>query len=117
MTNEPTLNKQASRELTMAHVVYLLQAISFFFPITLIAGVIIDYVKKDDVTEAWLASHYRWQIQTFWYGLLFGIIGGALILVLVGYFILFGLMIWIIYRIIKGWVRLYEYRGVNDAII
>src|SRR3990167_6539931 len=109
MTNERT-----SRELTMAHVVYLLQAIGFFFPITLIAAVIIDYIKKEDVTEPWLASHYRWQIQTFWYGLIFGLIGRLFVLFIVGYFILLGVMIWIIYRIIKGWMRLHEHRGVND---
>ena len=117
MTNEPTLNKQASKELTMAHIVYLLQAIGFFFPITLIAAVIIDYIKKDDVTEPWLASHYRWQIQTFWYGLIFAMIGAVLVLLLVGYIILLGVMIWMVYRVVKGWMRLSEHRGVTDATI
>ncbi len=49
--------------------VYGLQAASFFFGITAIAAVIINYVKKDDVLNTWLASHFRWQIRTFWFGL------------------------------------------------
>jgi uncharacterized membrane protein len=45
-------------------------------------------VKKDDVQGTWLESHFRWQIRTFWFGLLWGVLGAILLLVLVGYFVL-----------------------------
>lgn len=98
---------------TVATVVYALQAAGFFVGITWIAGVIIDYVKKDDAVGTWLESHYRWQIRTFWFGLLWGVIGGILVLVLVGFFVLAADAIWIIYRIVKGWLRLSESRAVS----
>jgi uncharacterized membrane protein len=98
---------------TVATVVYALQAAGFFLGITWIAAVIIDYVKKDDAAGTWLESHYRWQIRTFWWGLLWGVIGGILVLVFVGFIVLAADAIWIIYRIVKGWLRLSENREVS----
>jgi uncharacterized membrane protein len=98
---------------TVATVVYALQAAGFFLGITWIAAVIIDYVKKDDAAGTWLESHYRWQIRTFWWGLLWGVIGGILVLVFVGVIVLAADAIWIIYRIVKGWLRLSENREIS----
>jgi uncharacterized membrane protein len=98
---------------TVATVVYALQAAGFFLGITWIAAVIIDYVKKDDAVGTWLESHFRWQIRTFWWGLLWGVIGGILALVIVGFIVLAADAIWIIYRIVKGWLRLSENREVS----
>jgi uncharacterized membrane protein len=87
---------------TMAIVVYILQAVGFVSGITWIVAVIIDYVKKDEAAGTWLESHYRWQIRTFWWGLLWGVVGSILLLILVGWFLLVAVGIWIIYRIVKG---------------
>jgi len=38
------------------------------------------------------------------------VIGGVLLLVLVGYFVLLADAIWIIYRVVKGWLNLSENR-------
>jgi uncharacterized membrane protein len=91
---------------TLTLVVYALQAAGFFVGITWIVAVVINYVKKEDVAGTWLESHFRWQIRTFWFGLLWGVIGGILTLVLVGFAILFADAVWIIYRIVKGWLNL-----------
>ena len=98
---------------TVATVVYALQAAGFFLGITWIAAVMVDYVKKDDAAGTWLESHYRWQIRTFWFGLLWGVLGGILALVLVGFIVLAADAVWIIYRIVKGWLRLSENRAVS----
>ena len=98
---------------TVATVVYALQAAGFFLGITWIAAVIVDYVKQDDAAGTWLESHYRWQIRTFWFGLLWGVLGGILALVLVGFIVLAADAVWIIYRIVKGWLRLSESRAVS----
>ena len=95
---------------TLTMVVYLLQALGFFVGITWIVAVIINYVKLDEVKGTWLESHFRWQIRTFWWGLLWGVIGGVLLLVLVGYFVLLADAIWIIYRVVKGWLNLSDNR-------
>jgi uncharacterized membrane protein len=93
---------------TIVTVVYALQAVGFFIGITWIVAVVLDYVKQDDATGTWLESHFRWQIRTFWFGLLWGVLGAILLLVLVGYFVLLADAIWIIYRIVKGWLNLSE---------
>ncbi len=97
---------------TVAMVVYALQAAGFFLGITWIVAVVIDYVKKEEVAGTWLESHIRWQIRTFWFGLLWGVIGGVLVLVLIGFVVLFADAVWIIYRIVKGWLNLAENRPV-----
>jgi uncharacterized membrane protein len=94
---------------TLTMVVYALQAIGFINGITWIVAVIIDYVKLDEVKGTWLESHFRWQMRTFWWALLWGIVGLVLFLVLIGYLIWVAAGIWVIYRIVKGWLYL------NDA--
>jgi uncharacterized membrane protein len=94
---------------TLTTVVYALQAAGFLFPgLPWLVAVVMNYVKKDDVAGTWLESHFRWQIRTFWWGLLWGVVGGILTLVLIGFVILFVDAIWIIYRIVKGWLSLSE---------
>ena len=73
-----------------------------------IIAVILNYVMRSDVRGTWLESHFRWQIRTFWFGLLWGVLGAILLLLLVGYFVLLADAIWIIYRIVQGWLNLSE---------
>jgi len=98
--------EEASKTITM--VVYLLQALSFITGITAIAGIIINYVKYDDVRGTWLETHFRWQIRTFWFALLWSVIGAITFFFVVGMIILFLNVVWVIYRIVKGWLRLVE---------
>ena len=93
---------------SLTQLVYILYALSYFTGVTAIVGIIINYVKKDDVDGTWLASHFDWQIRTFWYGMLWAVIGTATIVILVGFAILFANFCWIIYRIVKGWLNLNE---------
>lgn len=87
----------------LAVAVYILQALSFFLGgLTGLAGVIINYVKLDDVRGTWVEPHFRWQIRTFWIGLLWTVIGVVTTFIIVGWFILLAIAIWIIYRIVKG---------------
>lgn len=106
MAGDP--REAALRQLTM--IVYVLQIASIVVGITLIAAVIINYLKRGDVEGTWLESHFRWQIRTFWYGLLWFGVGLALLVVIVGFFILMALAMWLLYRAIKGWLELEERR-------
>ena len=78
-----------------------------FFP-AFIAAVIINYVKRDDVRGTFLESHFRWQMRTFWFGLLWLAVGVLTWLILIGYVITLAGFIWIMYRIIKGWLDLVD---------
>jgi uncharacterized membrane protein len=86
--------------------VYALQALSFFVGVSCIVALIINYVKLPDVAGTWLASHFRWQIRTFWFSLLWLVLGGVTLLLVVGYFIWLANAVWVIYRIVKGWLAL-----------
>jgi uncharacterized membrane protein len=88
--------------------VYLLQAASFLIGVTFLVALIISYVKRPDVEGTFLASHFTWQIRTFWYGLLWGLIGIISHFFLIGYLILAANTVWMLYRIIKGWLRLQD---------
>jgi uncharacterized membrane protein len=93
---------EALKKLTM--VVYALYAFSYFAGITAIIGIVINYIKLEEVAGTWLESHFRWQMRTFWFGLLWTVVGVATLYILVGFVVLFANCIWIIYRVIKGWL-------------
>jgi len=99
-----TENDNSQKTITM--IIYVLQAVSFLLGITFIVAVIINYVKKSDVSGTWLESHFRWQIRTFWFALLWSIIGLIGAFIIIGYFLLIANAVWVIYRIVKGWLRL-----------
>lgn len=95
----------------LAAIVYALQTASIFTgSLTLFAGIIINYVRREDVQGSWIESHFIWQIKTFWYSLLWMIIGGITTIFLIGWVILLAVSLWLIYRITKGWVYLSENR-------
>ena len=96
-------------------VVYALQAASFLWGVTGIIGIVINYVKRDDVKGTLYESHFDWQIRTFWWWLLWSVIGVATVWLLVGFAILFAAWVWAIYRVIKGWLKLNEGKTVMPA--
>jgi uncharacterized membrane protein len=109
---------------TLAHVIYALHAFSaltgllssalivtaFLSGWPSIIAVILNYVKRSDVRGTWLDSHFSWQIRTFWYALLWLALGGILFVTLVGIpaaiVLWLGTGIWVLYRIIRGWLAL-----------
>jgi uncharacterized membrane protein len=91
---------------SLVQVVYVLYALSYFTGITAIVGIIINYIKREDAAGTWLESHFRWQIRTFWFGLLWAVIGAVTVFIAIGFAVLFANFCWIIYRIVKGWLNL-----------
>lgn len=109
-----------------AHIVYGLHAFAIGLGIvgasTIIGGfvgsvpsiiaVIINYVKRADARGSWAESHYRWQIRTFWFALLWLLIAVLLIVTVigapVGLGLLLALTLWLVYRIARGWLRLLD---------
>jgi uncharacterized membrane protein len=100
------IDDKAQSAKTLTTVVYALYAATFISGITCIVGIIMNYVKKDDMAGTWLESHFRWQIRTFWFSLLWGMIGLFTWIIVIGWFILAANCIWFIYRIVKGWLYL-----------
>jgi len=101
-------NEKLKSAKTITTVVYALQAVAFLVGITALVAIIINYVKRGDVQGTWLASHFKWQIRTFWYSMLWAVIGFVLLFVFIGYLVLMANVVWVIYRIVKGWLRLVD---------
>jgi uncharacterized membrane protein len=83
-------------------------------------GIIMAYVKRGEAAGTWLASHYRWLIRTFWFSLMWGVIGAIIFLVLallligliIGPVIWIATSIWVIYRLIRGYLLFKDSRPV-----
>jgi uncharacterized membrane protein len=98
---------------TLTTVVYALQAVGIFVQITWIVAVVINYVKRDETRGTWLESHFNWQIRTFWWGLLWAALGVITFLIVIGWLILIADTIWLVYRIVKGWLYLYDNKPIT----
>ncbi|MGE0964999.1 DUF4870 family protein [Ralstonia pseudosolanacearum] len=92
----------------LTHILYALYAIFWLTGgITALIAIIVGYVKRDDVRGTLYESHFRWQIRSFWWCVLWGVIGVLLIpLAFLGFAVLWALGIWMLYRIVKGWLYL-----------
>ena len=88
-------------EADAANVIYILYLVGIVVGITTLVAVIMAYVNQGDAPE-WVRSHYRFQIRTFWIGLLYGLIGLLTCIIVVGGFFLIFVLIWWIVRCVKG---------------
>ncbi len=85
-----------------------------------VVGLIVAYVKRGDAKGTWVASHFTWLIRTFWYSFLWGVVG-AIVLLVLG-IILIGIpialliwavaSIWVIYRVIRGYLLFKESKPI-----
>ena len=75
-----------------------------------IIAVIMNYVKRSEAAGTFLDSHFSWQLRTFWFALLWVVIGWLLIVTIIGAVIgvplLLGVGVWVLYRIARGWINL-----------
>ena len=113
---------------TYTHVIYALHTLAVVIGITTahtivfsfvgglpsIVAVIMNYARRSATRGTYLESHFRWQIRTFWYALLWAVVCGLVMLTVIGIpFALIGLValgIWIAYRVIRGWLALRDRR-------
>ena len=115
----------------LTHIIYGLHAIAvlvgvtsaatvaggFVFGLPSLIAVFLNYLKRSDVNGTWLESHFRWQIRTFWFTLLWLVVYGLLIITIIGIpiaWILIAILgLWVGYRVIRGWVALADARPVG----
>jgi uncharacterized membrane protein len=114
--------------ISYVHVMYALHALAaligitspativgqFVFGLPSIIAVIMNYLRRREAQGTWLASHFTWQLRTFWLAalgvVLVAVASAPLMLILVG-FATFALGIallgiWVIYRVARGWLAL-----------
>ncbi len=96
-------------------VIYILYLTGIFFGITALIGVVMAYVYRNKSGNPdWLNTHYRLQIRTFWYGLIYLSIGLILSFILIGWVLLLWFVLWLIIRTVKGMSALDDQREVTD---
>jgi len=127
MTDSRTIDVNplpSSGMVTLTHVIYALHAFALFTGVATsatiigsfvsglpsIVAVIINYVKRDAVRGTWLDTHFRWQIRTFWFALLWIVVSTLMAITIIGLpfaFVMVGLAgLWVLYRIARGWINL-----------
>lgn len=117
-----------SHLITLTHIVYGLHAFSvisgmssaMFIVTAFLAGwpsiiaVIINYVRRKEVRGTFLDTHFSWQIRTFWWALVWCVIGGLFTMTIIGAVIgipiLLLLGVWVLYRIARGWLALMSHK-------
>ena len=117
----------------LTHLIYALHACAVFVGVTsaaTVAGgfvfglpsllaVFLNYLKRSDVEGTWLASHFRWQIRTFWFTALWLLVYGVLFMTLIGIplaLLLIAILgLWVGYRVVRGWLALAGVRPVGQA--
>ena len=110
------------------HIIYALHALAaltgasivlgFICGVPSIVAVIMNYARWSATRGTFLESHFRWQIRTFWFAILWALVIAAvtfpLTIILIGFPLMivgFGaLMLWIIYRVARGWLALRDRR-------
>jgi len=117
---EPTVNEGSSINLrTITNVTYGLFALGLltagFFCIATIAAMILIYIKRADAAGTVYASHFDWLSHTFWWGLLWLGLSALAIYIYIGWLGVVAVSIWILYRLIKGWLALLEGRSPSEV--
>jgi len=101
MTDQTATPADAAAQGKTATLIYALYLLGFIVGITPLIGLVMAYVFRDGAPP-WVQSHYRYQIRTFWLGLLIVILGAVTSLIFIGYFILLFWLLWFIVRCVKG---------------
>ncbi len=95
---------------SLTHVIYGLFALGLLVPASSglqpIAAIVLAYLKRADATGTVYARHFDWVIKTFWWGLLWFVLSGLGTFIFIGWITGVIALVWIVYRVIKGWLAL-----------
>jgi len=111
--NRPAASN-SSFELNNPTVICLLYFASFLTGVTAIIGVVLAFVWRGEAKADWELSHYQYLINTFWIGLVGGILGFVLMIVLIGFLILPAVSIWVIVRTVMSLLKAQKREAMPD---
>jgi uncharacterized membrane protein len=93
--------------------VYILYLVGFLTGITVLVGVVIAYLQRDN-TDRVSQSHFQFQITTFWVGLLYFFLGLLTLHFAIGVLILLWWVVWTVIRCVKGLLALNMGQAIRD---
>lgn len=82
--------------------IYWLYVFGAVVGFTALVGVIMVYLNRHHSGQDWLESHFRFQLQTFWYGLIIFLVSLILMPILIGMAIWLYWIYWVIKRSFNG---------------
>ena len=79
-------------------IISLLYLGSFITGITGLVGVILAFVWRGEPQAEWERSHYQYLINTFWIGFIGSIVSVLLMVVLIGFLLIFAVVVLVVVR-------------------
>lgn len=92
-------------ERTVVLIAYVLHLVGAVAGVTSIIALILNYVRKGQY-GAPLDSHHRWMIRSFWWAIVWIVLGCITMFVVIGWVILGITWVWYIYRHLRGLIAL-----------
>ena len=80
-----------------------------------IAGVIVAYIKKDELFGSYYYDHIQFLIRTFWGSMVGMLIGILLVFLFVGVAVIWAISIWYMFRVIYGFIKLMDNKSVTPT--
>lgn len=118
MSQELVLDDKLSDARQLARILYVVHGLTFFFSLGLLSilPIIVNYIKRPDSEGTLVHSHHTWMIRSFWYYMLWMVVGGVLFLTIIGipvaWLVWTVAWVWKAYRLIRGFIDLNNNRAM-----
>ena len=120
----PGTGKDLQESVSVTHILYGMHALAPFTMLLLaLVAIIVGMIKRDDVRDTWLETHFSWLSRTFWWGLLWWTLAWGLFwvvtIVTLGIGLIFAwifplsVFLWYLYRVIVGWLKLKDGKPIS----
>jgi uncharacterized membrane protein len=89
-------------------ILYGLHTLAWFSGGTLaVVALVVNYIRRADERDGLWRAHHSYMIATFWWTLLWLVLLSPLWLLFIfpGWIAYFGVLLWYLFRCIKGWLR------------
>ncbi|MEM8663001.1 MAG: hypothetical protein AAGF49_02620 [Pseudomonadota bacterium] len=97
-----------------AKLIYAGYLASLAMPFLAILAALFAHQSAKQDPPAWLATHYTYQIRTFWIGLIANIIAWALAFVGIGLLLFPLIAVWVVARSVRGLINLARREPIED---
>ena len=105
-------DRTAHQAEVMLTVTYGLHLLGMLTALPLVVASIIAHVRFFMLdTETTERAHYRYLVETFWFGVIANVIGAALTVIFIGFVVLGITWIWMVWRFVRGWLRMRDGQG------
>ncbi len=112
MNHQLRFDESTETQKTWLWWLYLMHGASLAFSLGALSFIplVINYIKRDETDGTFLRTHHSWQIRSFWWYIVWIVVGGVLFATIIGiplaWLVWLGAWIWKAYRLIKGFLDL-----------